>query len=214
MLLQTRRLTLLALFVSSGLAHVLLPRALIRANLERAAAQNVTTLNDLGLEHTLLRRSKLNGPCTGAGGAPGVCISTTDCAKSNGKVRPTSSSTTALQSDQGLVYLQRLPRHTEEHQMLHEDEVRHLQYRKLSLHVLLQVGDYRDEQMPWSCELHVLHAQEHRWRISNTSLPYHRLGVQAGSHRWRKGSRQVQPRQGQRGAVYSFKGEMSIGPQQ
>lgn len=35
-------------------------------------------------EHQLEKRATLNGPCTGAGGAPGVCISTTDCTADGG----------------------------------------------------------------------------------------------------------------------------------
>lgn len=32
----------------------------------------------------LVKRATINGPCTGAGGAPGVCIPTTDCAAKSG----------------------------------------------------------------------------------------------------------------------------------
>jgi hypothetical protein len=34
--------------------------------------------------HTLIQRSELNGPCTGAGGNPGVCIKTSDCTQAGG----------------------------------------------------------------------------------------------------------------------------------
>lgn len=34
--------------------------------------------------HTLIQRSELNGPCTGAGGSPGVCIQTSDCIQAGG----------------------------------------------------------------------------------------------------------------------------------
>lgn len=34
---------------------------------------------------TLVERATVNGPCTGAGGAPGVCISTTDCTAGGGR---------------------------------------------------------------------------------------------------------------------------------
>ncbi len=34
---------------------------------------------------TLVARSELNGPCTGEGGAPGVCVKTTDCTADGGK---------------------------------------------------------------------------------------------------------------------------------
>ncbi|KAF2429691.1 hypothetical protein EJ08DRAFT_272508 [Tothia fuscella] len=33
----------------------------------------------------LVKRASLNGPCTGYGGAPGVCISTTDCTADGGR---------------------------------------------------------------------------------------------------------------------------------
>lgn len=34
--------------------------------------------------HQLEKRATLNGPCTGANGAPGVCISTTSCTADGG----------------------------------------------------------------------------------------------------------------------------------
>ncbi|KAL8852523.1 MAG: hypothetical protein Q9221_002647 [Calogaya cf. arnoldii] len=37
-----------------------------------------------GHPHQLEKRATLNGPCTGAGGAPGVCISTTSCTADGG----------------------------------------------------------------------------------------------------------------------------------
>src|SRR5690349_19136116 len=34
---------------------------------------------------SLLVRSEVNGPCTGAGGAPGVCVSTSSCTEAGGQ---------------------------------------------------------------------------------------------------------------------------------
>ena len=39
----------------------------------------------IGQAHIVYPRSEVNGPCTGDGGAPGVCISTKDCADGGGK---------------------------------------------------------------------------------------------------------------------------------
>lgn len=44
---------------------------------------NIVTAHD-GHPHQLVERSTLNGPCTGSGGAPGVCISTADCTADGG----------------------------------------------------------------------------------------------------------------------------------
>ncbi|KAL8880182.1 MAG: hypothetical protein Q9198_002356 [Flavoplaca austrocitrina] len=45
---------------------------------------NVVNAHDGHHPHQLVERATLNGPCTGAGGAPGVCISTADCTSDGG----------------------------------------------------------------------------------------------------------------------------------
>ncbi|KAF2704290.1 hypothetical protein K504DRAFT_442414 [Pleomassaria siparia CBS 279.74] len=42
------------------------------------------TLLSTGLVRALAPRSSINGPCTGAGGAPGACISTSSCSSGGG----------------------------------------------------------------------------------------------------------------------------------
>lgn len=46
----------------------------------------ITTYLFLGaaVGHLVVPRSEVNGPCTGSGGAPGVCIATADCTKGGG----------------------------------------------------------------------------------------------------------------------------------
>ncbi|KAI4268980.1 MAG: hypothetical protein LQ337_007540, partial [Flavoplaca oasis] len=45
---------------------------------------NIVNAHDGHHPHQLVERATLNGPCTGAGGAPGVCIPTADCTSKGG----------------------------------------------------------------------------------------------------------------------------------
>jgi hypothetical protein len=98
MLLQTCAINLLVLFAVSSVAHVLLPRTDLQPQAETIEAENATSLDNLNLEHKLLRRSKRNGPCTGAGGTPGVCIATKSCTDKGGKVGRDTHHSTRLSS--------------------------------------------------------------------------------------------------------------------
>ena len=130
---------------------------------------NIVNAHDGHHPHDLVKRSTLNGPCTGAGGAPGVCISTASCTSDGGThIQGACSGKALLDLEQfydtsfEAMLTPRPPRSPCRHPMLYQNFMR--QWRKLPLLQHLFYWQHRCGAMSRPCRIQVLSPRKHWWR--------------------------------------------------